>query len=139
MNIRILNTCLNQNWAARVVLRRSKFDSSTDALKTLHWLPIRERIDFKVLCLMHKCLHNCAPKYLMDLIDISKSQRNTRSSNAHLILRVPFTRKSTFADRSFSVAGPRMWNSLPAEIRLIEQFKPFKTAIKTLLFKRAFY
>ena len=38
-----------QNWAAKVVLHRDKFSSSTDALIHLHWLPVKERIDFKVL------------------------------------------------------------------------------------------
>ena len=127
-----------QNWAAKAVLRRSKFDSSSDALQTLHWLPIRERIDFKVLCLVHKCLHDSAPKYLSDLLKVRKSSRHTRSGSAHLMLEVPFTRKATFADRSFSVAGPRMWNTLPPNIRLIDNFDAFKKSLKTHFFRRAF-
>ena len=59
-----------QNWAAKVVLKQTKYDSSTAALYTLHWLPVRQRINFKILCMIHKCLNNAAPEYLSCLIRV---------------------------------------------------------------------
>ena len=53
-----------QNCAAKLVLGRHKFDCSREALAELHWLPIKVRIDFKVLTLVHKCLSGDAPEYL---------------------------------------------------------------------------
>ena len=43
---------------------------------------------------------------------------------------------NTFGDRSFSVAGPRVWNSLPADLRLEMQFRAFRRQLKTVLFSR---
>ena len=126
-----------QNWAARVVLG-SGYDDSRSALKTLHWLPVKERVDFKLLCLVHKCLHNAAPKYLCDLLSLKNFQRNTRASTTHLTLNIPRTKKATFASRAFSVYGPMVWNSLPSNLREVTDFKTFKRCIKTHLFKSVF-
>ena len=53
-----------QNAAARLILDARKYDHATPLLKDLHWLPIRQRIDFRVSSLVYKCLHNMAPSYL---------------------------------------------------------------------------
>ena len=53
-----------QNAAAKFVLNLKRIDSSTEALKTLHWLPIKFRIQFKILLLVYKCLNGQAPSYL---------------------------------------------------------------------------
>ena len=51
--------------AARLVLQRRKFDPiSADIRDLLHWLPIRQRINFKLGLLVYKCLHGMAPPYL---------------------------------------------------------------------------
>ena len=127
-----------QNWSAKVVLCRSKYDSSTEALQTLHWLPVKERIVFKILCLVFKCLHNMAPVYLASLLKVRSSGRTTRTSSSdHLTLDVPFTKMKTFAARSFSVYGPSSWNSLPLHVRAIDNLPSFKKELKTILFKRA--
>ena len=54
-----------QNAAAKFVLNLKRMDSSTEALKTLHWLPIKFRIQFKILLLVYKCLNGQAPSYLL--------------------------------------------------------------------------
>ena len=33
-------------------------------LKSLHFLPVKFRIEFKIVLLTHKCLHGYAPTYL---------------------------------------------------------------------------
>ena len=53
-----------QNMSAKLVLKCKKSDSATQCLKDLHWLPIRERIIFKMLTLTYKCLHGQAPHHL---------------------------------------------------------------------------
>ena len=57
-----------QNSAARLVLGRNAKHSSMENTKQLHWLPIKQCIDYKVLTLVHKCLHQKAPKYLQGLL-----------------------------------------------------------------------
>ena len=96
-----------QNMCTKLILNRSKYDSSTEALKTLHWLPIRLRIMYKILCLTHKCLYGIAPVYLKSLLTIKKPIRTLRStSDDQLLLEIPRTKRKTFAARSFSVKAP---------------------------------
>lgn len=128
-----------QNMAAKLVLNRSKYDSSTDSLKTLHWLPVRERIKYKIAVYVFKCLNNLAPSYLSELLHIHDSQRQLRSSSrSGVILKIPFTQRSTFMDRSFTVAGPKIWNDLPAHLRSVTELDHFKSLLKTHLFKSYF-
>ena len=62
-----------------------------------------------------------------------------RSVNAPgIALTVPRTKHKTFADRSFSVAGPRLWNSVPHHIKTIDNRDSFKAKLKTHLFNNAF-
>ncbi|KAJ8039461.1 hypothetical protein HOLleu_17189 [Holothuria leucospilota] len=101
-----------QNLTAKLILGRSKFDSASEALKELHILPIKARIEYKILLLVFKCLHSLAPAYLSVLLELKSSYYSTRSSEG-LLLKVPFTSRKSFADRAFSVAGPKLWNALP--------------------------
>ena len=47
-----------QNYAARVILQVDKKFNSLQALFELHWLPIKDHIEYKLLCIIHKCLHD---------------------------------------------------------------------------------
>ena len=126
-----------QNMCAKLVLLRTKYDSSTKALKDLHWLPIRLRINFKICLLTYKCVHNIGPEYLSSLLTFRKNNTRTlRSSvlNDKLLLEIPTTKLKTFAARSFSVKGPEMWNSLPENLRLSPSLATFKSSLKTYLF-----
>jgi hypothetical protein len=58
--------CSVKNAAARLVTGLLKFDHITRALRELHWLPVRKRIDYKVALLVFKCLHGLAASYLAD-------------------------------------------------------------------------
>ena len=64
-----------QNLAPKVILGKHKSESSTECLKTLHWLPIKYRIDYKICTLVFKCLHAMAPTYLIKLIKIKQQGR----------------------------------------------------------------
>ena len=57
-----------QNAAARVILRRRKYDRVTPALEKLHWLPVQYRILYKILIITYKALHGQAPSYLSTLL-----------------------------------------------------------------------
>ena len=103
---------------ARLTLRRGKMDSITECLKELHWLPIKQRIQYKILTLTHKCVNKIGPKYLQDLIRLRPPTRGGLRSNKEMKLLVrPLTKCKTFADRSFSVGSPVLWNALPATMR----------------------
>ena len=94
-----------QNIAAKIILNRDR-SSVTECLKQLHRLPVRERIRHKTLTLVHKCLMGNVPMYLQDLLQEHEGgQRHLRSNMKWKHLKIPHTKKKTFAARSFSVLG----------------------------------
>ena len=122
-----------QNSAARLVTRKRKFEHITPILRSLHWLPIRDRIKFKVLTLVFKCLHGNAPAYLSELIKPYQPGRNLRSQSKNLLSEIRVKSK-TFGDRAFEKMAPTLWNKLPQNIRDITDFDTFKSMLKTHLF-----
>ena len=128
-----------QNAAARIVTKTRKFDHITPILHQLHWLPIAQRIDFKILLLTFKALHNLAPSYITNMLKKvdTYSNRNHRSSSSNLLI-IPTTSLVSFGDRCFSFAAPKLWNDLPCECRAAKTLTSFKSLVKTYLFKKAF-
>ena len=125
-----------QNHAARIVLRKPRHVSATSLLRTLHWLPVKARIQYKIACLCFQCLsHNTMPPYLSDLLHSYQPPRTLRSLDTSL-LSVPRFCLETFGRRSFSVFGPTVWNSLPLPLRKTQCFSTFKKKLKTHLFEK---
>ena len=80
-----------------------------------------------------------APTYLREMIQERGMRREGLWSNSDFkFLMVPQTRRQTFVARSFSVAGPSLWNSLPNNIKQSNTVEGFKVKLKTFLFRRAF-
>ena len=124
-----------QNLAAKVVLGKSKRDSSTECLSALHWLPIWSRINHKILTLIHKSIMGKTPEYLQNLLTVHRPGRpGLRSASDTNLLVVPFARHKTFAEHSFSIQGPKLWNSLPEDLRNERDTDIFKRKLKTRLF-----
>ncbi len=128
---------LVQNAAARFLKGKRKFDHVTPILKSLHWLPVHYRIEFKILLFVFKSINNLAPSYLSDLLYPYNPTRILRSGDQRL-LSVPRSRLKYRGDRAFAVAGPRLWNSLPAYIRSAQSLTVFKSSLKTYFFSLAF-
>ena len=59
-----------QNAAARLIFEESKYCHVTPLLKSLHWLPVKYRIIFKVLLITFKAIHGLVPVYISELISI---------------------------------------------------------------------
>ncbi len=115
-----------QNAAARVLTRTRKYDHISPVLSTLHWLPTKHRIDFKILLITYKALNGLAIQY-------SLPSRPLRSQNSgHLI--IPRISKSTAGGRSFSYLAPKLWNNLPNTVREADTLCQFKSRLKTHLF-----
>ena len=120
-----------------MLTRTRKFDHITPVLKSLHWLPIRSRIKYKLL-LTWKALHDMAPSYISELIKYRKSPHpmKTKSANKRF-LEVPRTLNS-YGKRAFYSSSPELWNSLPVDLRLCDSLDTFKKTLKTHLFKLAY-
>ena len=130
-----------QNACARLVCNSSKFCHISPLLRLLHWLPVRQRIVFKILLIVFKALNGQAPNYILELLTLkfNSHSHNLRSSNDTLLLQLPTHRtKVTMGDRAFSCAAPKIWNKLPFDIRNSQSVSSFKTRLKTHLFAEAF-
>ena len=130
-----------QSIACKLVLNRSKYESFTKCFTQLHWLPIRSRVQHKILTMVHNCLNLRAPEYLSNLLTYRseiRPSRGLRSELSYRLLQVPRTNLKTFAARSFRVAGLTLWNNVPDELRCIEDPNVFKKLIKMFLFRKAF-
>ena len=136
----IKKTQLVQTTAARIVSCTKKHDHITPVLKMLHWLPIQQRIEFKILLLTYKALNGLAPAYLKELITVYCPNRPLRSADS-MLLQIPATSSTNltrYSDRAFSKAAPVLWNKLPTDIRKLTTVQSFKNKLKTHLFIAAF-
>jgi hypothetical protein len=137
--LRLLNKLQRvQNMAARIITKTKPTDHITPVLKSLHWLPVKYRIQYKVLLLTFKCLNGKAPAYLTQLLEPYQPTRTLRSSKDGLLLRKPSSRLCGSGDRAFSVAVPHLWNQLPHGLRSSETVESFKSGLKKQLFKTAY-
>ncbi len=108
------------------------YDHISPVLSTLHWLPIKHRIHFKILLITYKALNGLAP-LMRELLSHYSPSRPLRSQNSgHLI--IPRISKSTAGGRSFSYLAPKLWNNLPNTVQEADTLCQFKSRIKTHLF-----
>ncbi len=128
---------LVQNAAARMLMKAKKSDHITPLLSSLGWLPVHYRIQYKVLIYVFKALHGTAPEYLVELIKPFNAKVSLRSSNK-LLLTIPRVHLKSKGYRAFAVSGPRLWNSLPFEVRASLTLSTFKCRLKSYLFSLAF-
>ena len=126
-----------QNTAARLISKTARHDHISPVLKDLHWLPVQQRIQFKILTLTFKALHNLAPEYIKNLLQVYKPGRNLRSQSSSIRLVLPKSRTMTYGDRCFASAAPKLWNELPSKIRDCETLDSFKRSLKTHLFTQS--
>ena len=125
-----------QNLSARFISRHGKHEHITPVLKQLHWLPIRQRIHYKVLILIFKSLNGLAPAYLEELIKRRPMKRTRADSNNDLV--IPVIKHKSFGGRSLGYGGPKLWNTLPKELKTCTNINTFKKLLKTFLFKEAY-
>ena len=104
----------------------------------LHSLPVKERINCKILLTTFKALHGLNPLYLRELISPYQPRRALRSSNQSLLEQPAYKLKS-YGSRAFSVCAPGLWNKLPLKIRSSTSVPEFKRRLKTHLFRQAFF
>ena len=126
-----------QNAAARVIVKAGKQEHITPVLKNLHWLPIEHRISYKIQLLTFKILNGLAPSYLCDLIDQYQPTRVLRSQDQNQLQQCNYKLKA-YGGRSFQVAAPKLWNTLPVTIRTSQSLSHFMSSLKTFHFKLAF-
>jgi len=126
--------------AAQFVLGLQPQGHVTAALQTLHWLPVCQRITYKLCVLMHSVTFGYAPTYLLDatvpvLALPGRAHLRSADSGCFDVPRV----SSSVGSQAFSVAGPQAWNRLPAALRHTACVASFKHQLKTVLFMEAYF
>ena len=124
---------------ARLICNESKYCHITPPLVDLHWLPVKFRIEFKIL-IVFKIFRRLAPSYLSFLITSKPvSKYNLRSSSDGTLLRFRNIKpKSTHGEWAFVFAAPKFSNALPRFIRETNSIDSFKRQFKTYLVEKAF-
>ena len=132
---KVQNSCVRFLFGKKI----NHWDSVTPYLKEAHFLPLKQRIDFKIALTTYKCINNIAPEYLKQCIHVKEQPlRYLRNDEDYFLLRVPPVPNYRRTERSFSHAGPSVWNTLPYNLRTITDIAMFKKQLKTYLFEVAF-
>jgi hypothetical protein len=126
-----------QNAAARLVMDVGRREHITPVLRQLHWLPVRQRVQYKLATLGYRSLTGTAPAYLSEECQLTTNARarSLRSSDCQTC--TVRRSHSNFDDRCFSVAGPNMWNKLLLELRQSDSeisYNSFKRLLNTYVF-----
>jgi hypothetical protein len=124
-----------QNSAARLIYKLRRRDHISDALISLHWLRVAERM----AVMTYRALHGQMPSYLADFVPLSTlpGRANLCSSSTHR-LHVPRTKLRTIGDRAFPVAGATVWNELPSDVAASPSLNIFRSRLKTFLFAQSY-
>ena len=122
-----------QNRLVRAVARLPYRAHVSPARVKLHWLPVRERIKYKLAVLAYNACRTNEPRYLLELLTTRVNPRVLRSSADVTALVVPRIR-SKRASRAFSYAAPLVWNALPTNVRECDSLATFKKNLKSTLF-----
>ena len=114
-------------------------NSSTDSISVdirdrFHWLPVRQRIEFKICVLVFKCRFKEAPAYLSEMLHtVQRQTRYDLRSDTRLNYDIPRCLSIRSWPRSFAVSGPTLWNSLPNSLKHYVSLSAFKTWIFNLM------
>ena len=128
-----------QNRAARLITKIKQRERITPALIELHWLPVKARIEYKIILLTYKTLKHNEPKYLRKMLNRYDPGANptTRLANETDRLHEPRTNRN-YGERAFNYSAPRLFNKLPMEIRNSPNIVQFKKKLKTFLFEKCY-
>ena len=114
------------NKAAKIILDAHPLSSASESLLSLNWQPLATRRHLHRCLIMHKCLNNDIDfKFNFKFSSDIHSYNTRNKQNIHLE-RV----KKNWGKQAFSYHAANDWNSLPVEIRNIQQIKTFKTKLK---------
>ena len=103
-----------QNSAAWITLRAPRVEHTSPLL---HWLPVQQRIKYKVCSVCYTTLTGASPKYMSELVNVYTPSRCLRSSSGSHTLTIPCVRTKTCGQRFFAYQGPAKWNYLPFDLR----------------------
>ena len=128
-----------QNHAAiyLFLISKNRHECVRPLLKALHWLPVKDRIIFKIATFVFHFFDGTLPPYLSLCLSIYTPSCTLHSSPGEKNSCERWELKG-FGHWSFSVQAPLVWNNLPAHIRHCSSLSHLKTSLKTFLFTSAY-
>ena len=120
--------------AARLVFMKSRHDNTSLLMNDLHWLPVSQRIDYKICLHVYKALMSKSPSYINNRLQLYTPARRLRTSSKYL-LTVPRT-SSRAGDRAFSSVAPVVWNDVPHNVKTACSIASFKKQLKSFLYHK---
>ena len=117
-----------QNSAARLVSKNKISNDSLDVFLELHWLRVKFRSIYKILLIVHNCLHDNAPTETIAMLQYADSDRTMNLRETRCL--------NKYGVRAFSHVGPKLCNLLPTYIREESDTDEFKKALKSFLMVR---
>ena len=124
-----------QNFAAKVALGALKYDHVTPLLKELKWLKVQEKYKYELGVTIYNIINKNVPSWLFSL----PTTRQTHSVNTRQQHQLHVPKTNTFiAERSISVAGPKLWNSLPLNVKNKNSLPAFKNKLRDYLLNNCF-
>lgn len=123
------------NSAVRFVFGLPYGTSTSGYAKDLHWLPVVERVNFKLACFAFKTLRgSLCPSYSEELI-----LQHVYVDERKGVVKFRLPRTNTLSgNRAFSYAVPHVWNSLPSFVTSCSDYLTFRRYLKSFLFARSY-
>jgi hypothetical protein len=117
------------NYGIRIVEKLKKRENVTSHLRQRGWLSVDARIQYRISQIVFMALMHGSPKKLASLLELQTTSHSLRSeTNRNLVVPRTSTR---MGDRAFAVAGPKLFNAIPPDVRQMKT--QFKSKLKTLL------
>ena len=126
-----------QNTVARIVTNSSHFSHITPTLKSLRWLPIFYRINFKMCCITH-CALSLGETFYFNTLLTHRSNTHSLCTTSFSPLLLPYFNKKSNGFCTFSYAAQFLWNHLPNTVCSASTYMSFKRNLNAYLFNQAF-
>ena len=123
---------LVQNFAARIITGKSKFDHISPILQELGWMTVHNRLIYRDTLQIYKCLNDLSPRYLGELFKqrASVHQYSTRQTHDLIIPKC----QTSIGQKTFHYRAVKLWNNLDDKIKSIENIREFKLELKKHIF-----
>ena len=116
--LRTVSSSAHLNSLARAVVLAPKSAHASPLIRSFHWLKVKERIEYKIISLTFRTLLSSKPVYPRNLFTV-QPPGSIRSSDCLTLLRPSCKSSLKITKRSFRIAAPELWNSLPPDLRPI--------------------
>ena len=121
-------------YSVRLLFRVKLFDHSctSDKLYGITWLSAKQRIIYKIIMIVYKCIYLNSPKYVKGLLTYRIESRTSRSSNSKILCYHKF-KLARYGERSLRHSAALLWNGPPRDIRLVTSIERFRSKVNDFI------